>query len=101
MALAHSPARTGLVSGFCPYGQLVRAAFVDELQYFRKAEGEKSGNIKEISDVIIKLGAIEQRWTLWCRTKNGMKLKQHGFKVHFDNLDSWDLQVPDYLHPEF
>lgn len=81
-------------------GQLVRAALEDELRYFRKAEGEKAGNIKKITDVLIKIGA-KDHWTLECRTKNAMKLKQHGFKVYFNNFDSWDLQVPAYLHPNF
>lgn len=81
-------------------GRRVRAALTDELKYFRKAEGEKAGNISEISDVIIAIGS-NNTWTLWCRTKNGMKLKQNGFRIRFDELDSWDLEVPAFLHPEF
>ncbi len=81
-------------------GQRVHAALEDELRYFRKAEGKKAGSIKEITDVIIEIGSTEH-WVLWCRTKGGMKLKQYGFKVYFNNLDSWDLQVPEYLHPKF
>ena len=81
-------------------GKRVRAALADELKYFRKAEGVKAGDISKLSEVII---AIESntKWTLYCRTKNGMQLKQNGFRVRFDELDSWDLDVPAFLHPEF
>ena len=81
-------------------GKRVRAALADELKYFRKAEGEKAGDISEVSEVIIGIESKTQ-WTLYCRTKNGMQLKQNGFRVRFDELDSWDLDVPAFLHPEF
>ncbi len=81
-------------------GMRVRAALADELKYFRKAEGVKAGDISKVSEVIIELDS-KMKWTLHCRTKNGMQLKQNGFRVHFDELDSWDLEVPALLHPEF
>lgn len=90
----------GLAERVFRNGKRVRAALTDELRYFRKAEGAKAGDISEVSQVIIDIGS-KREWTLNCRTKNGIRLKQKGFRVRFDELDSWDLQVPSFLHPEF
>lgn len=81
-------------------GKRLRAALDEELTYFRKAEKEKAGDIRNVKDVIISVG--HKGWVLMCRTEGCLKLKQDGFKVHFDaNFEQWDLAVPDYLHPDF
>ncbi|MEP3478734.1 MAG: hypothetical protein ABJZ55_05760 [Fuerstiella sp.] len=84
-------------------GNRLRAAIDDELSYFKKAEGEKAGNIAEIRDVkIVPTHAPGGGWTVWCRTDGCIKFKQDGFKVEFDaKLERWELVIPDYLHPDF
>lgn len=81
-------------------GKRLRAAIKDELEFFQKAEQEKAGNIERIEGVIINLNP--DGWTVLCRTDGGIKLKQNGFKIRFSaDFQRWDLQVPDYLHPDF
>jgi hypothetical protein len=88
-------------------GELVRAAVTDELRYFEKAEGKLAGKISELYDIQVVIWsstlprAPATSWYLHCRTKDGIELKQDGFRIRFEDLDHWDLEVPDFLHPEF
>lgn len=95
----YDPKYTEMAERVFRNGRRVRAALDDELEYFCKAEGEKAGDITEISDVLIAIQA-NQQWFIRCRTSDGMNLRD-GFKVHFNNLEGWDLKVPSYVHPEF
>ena len=99
ITFVYHPSRTEMAQRVFHNGLRVRAALDDELEYFRKAEGENAGDVTKISEVLIAIQANKQ-WVLRCRTKDGMKLRD-GFKVHFNDLDRWDLKVPAYDHPEF
>ena len=81
-------------------GTRVYAAVQDELRYFQNAETHDQGKIENIRDVLIQIRG-PRIWHLWCRLPDGLPLKQHGYRVCFDQLDSWDLQIPDYLQPGF
>jgi hypothetical protein len=83
-------------------GSRIRAAIEDELLQFQKSEGKKAGNIRKIRDVKIIRYANEDHWYVFCRTEGAMKLRQDGFRIAFNStFDRWDLEVPDYLHPDF
>ena len=88
-------------------GELVRAAVHDELRYFQKAEGKSAGNISELYYVQVVISSTSlprapaTSWYLYCRTRDGIELKQDGFKFRFEDLDHWDLEIPAFLHPEF
>lgn len=88
-------------------GELVRAAVTDELRYFEKAEGNLAGKISELYDIQIVISnstlprAPATSWYLNFRTKDGIELKQDGFRIRFEDLNHWDLEIPAFLHPEF
>ncbi len=88
-------------------GELVQAAVTDELRYFEKAEGSLAGKISELYNIQVGIWtstlprAPATSWYLLCRTKDGIELKQDGFRTHFEDLDHWDLQIPAFFHPEF
>ncbi len=88
-------------------GELVRAAVTDELRYFEKAEGNLAGKISKLDDIQVVISsstlprAPATPWYLHCRTRDGIELKQDGFRVRFEDLDHWDLEIPSFLHPEF
>ncbi len=88
-------------------GELVRAAVSDELRYFEKAEGNSAGKISELYDIQVVISnstlprAPATSWYLHCRTRDGIELKQDGFRIRFEDLDHWDLDIPAFLHPEF
>jgi len=81
-------------------GSRIAAAVNDELTYFQKAETSDKGRIKEMRDIRIEIVG-PRHWRFWCRLPNGLPLKQHGYRVDFDALESWDLNIPDYLQPGF
>jgi hypothetical protein len=84
-------------------GPRIAAAVRDELEYFQKAVPEDRGDIDSMQDILIQLGGFShgaqkvQYWRFWCRLPGGLKLKQHGYCVHFTELDGWDLRMPFYL----
>ena len=88
-------------------GELVRAAVTDELRDFEKAEGTLAGKISKLDDIQVVISsstlprAPATPWYLHCRTRDGIELKQDGFRVRFEDLDHWDLEIPSFLHPEF
>ena len=88
-------------------GELVRAAVTDELRYFEKAEGNLAGKISELYDIQVVISnstlprAPATSWHLHCRTRDGLELKQDGFRIRFEDLDDWDLENPSFLHPAF
>jgi hypothetical protein len=88
-------------------GELVRAAVKDELRYFAKAEGKLAGKISELYDIQVVISsstlprAPATSWHLYFRTKDGIELKQDGFKIRFEDLNHWDLEIPAFLHPDF
>ena len=99
--------RAPLLERIFANGELVRAAVQDELRYFEKAEGNLAGEISELYDIQVVISsstlprAPATSWHLYCRTKDGIELKQDGFRIRFEDLDHWDLEIPDFLHPEF
>lgn len=81
-------------------GKRLRAAIADELTCFKKAEGKQAGDVSQIRNV--KIIGEQGGWTVWCRTKGCLKLKQDGFQIHFDaGFNVWNLHAPEYLHPDF
>ena len=44
-------------------------------------------------------GEVNNNWRFWCRLPGGLPLGQHGYRIGFTDLESWDLQVPAYLQP--
>ena len=81
-------------------GPRIAAAVKDELTYFQKAETSDKGRIEEMRNIRIEIMG-PRHWRFWCRLPNGLRLKQHGYRVDFDDLESWDLNIPDYLQPGF
>jgi hypothetical protein len=88
-------------------GELVRAAVTDELRYLEKAEGNLAGKISELYDIQVVISsstlprAPATSWHLHCRTRDGIELKQDGFRIRFEDLNHWDLEIPSFLHPAF
>lgn len=81
-------------------GARIYAAVKDELTYLQKAETHDKGDIEKMEDILIEIDGA-RRWHFWCRLPNGMRLKQYGYRIAFDDVNSWDLEIPDYLQPEF
>ena len=88
-------------------GELVRAAVNDELRYFERAEENLAGKISELYDIQVVISSLTlpkapaTSWYLYLRTKDGIDLKQDGFRIRFEDLNHWDLEIPAFLHPEF
>ena len=82
-------------------GSRISAAVKDELTYFQKAVANDKGEIENMNEILIEIDRSSRMWTFWCRLPNGLPLRQHGYKICFNDLSSWDLQIPDYLQPGF
>ena len=86
-------------------GPRIAAAVRDELKYFQKAVPEDRGDIENMQEILIELGGsnsageVNNNWRFWCRLPGGMPLLQHGYRIGFTDLESWDLEVPFYLQP--
>jgi hypothetical protein len=86
--------------------QRVKAGVRDQLAYFQKAMPEDGNDINGMNDIRIEVrekGAIfgEKGATFWCRLPHGMKLRD-GYGISFDDeLDHWNLYVPDYQQPNY
>jgi len=81
-------------------GSRVYAAVKDELTCFQNADGQDKGQIENMKEILIEIHG-PRTWMFWCRLPHGMRLKQHGYRITFDDLNRWDLQIPDYLQPGF
>jgi hypothetical protein len=81
-------------------GARILAAVKDELTYLQKAETHDKGDIEKMEDILIEIDGA-RKWCFWCRLSNGMRLRQHGYRIAFDDVSSWDLEIPDYLQPDF
>ena len=87
-------------------GERVRAAVMDELTWFHNTENLPSIDSNSLKQIRIEIEQPPQDknrqpiWTFCCRLPNGLRLKQHGYRIHFHGLLSWDLVVPDYLQHE-
>ena len=86
-------------------GPRIAAAVRDELKYFQKAVPEDRGDIENMQEILIELGGsnsageVNNDWRFWCRLPGGIPLLQHGYRIGFTDLESWDLEVPFYLQP--
>ena len=82
-------------------GSRVAAAVKDELTYFQKTVLRDKGQIENMNEILIEIDESSRVWTFWCRLADGLPLKQHGYRISFNGLDSWDLKISDYLQPGF
>ena len=83
-------------------GKRIAAAVRDELENFQKAEPTDKGEIEGMSNIILEIGP--RSFGFWCRLPGGLKLRQEGYWISFNDLENrsddlvnWDLQVPFYL----
>jgi hypothetical protein len=80
-------------------GKRLKAAVLDQLAYFHKAEPEDRGDIDRMNDIRVEVA--EHGGKFWCRLPHGMDLRD-GYGITFDEkLDHWNLYVPDFQQPNY
>ena len=84
-------------------GEFVASAVHDELHYFRKAEPKDKGSNESLSKIVIRIqqfgGERPPYWTLVCHSPG--QINSRGYRVHFRDLEWWDLRVPDYWQDNY